>query len=1107
MARRYDASEIEPKWVKVWEEEGLYRASEDPDDPRPPFYALDMFPYPSGDLHMGHAEAFSGGDAVARYRAMTGHDVLHPIGWDAFGLPAENAAIKRGVPPAAWTYANIDQQAASFRRMGMSFDWTRRLNTSDPDYYRWTQWLFLRFFDRGLATRRESPVNWCPKDQTVLANEQVIQGACERCGTIVERRDLTQWFFKITDYAQRLLDDMDDLDDWPERVVTMQRNWIGRSEGADVTFTIEETGEEITVFTTRPDTLWGVTFFVFAVEHPAVRRLAELAGTWDQVRPIVEEARATSLVDREAADTKPGVALGVHAVNPVNGERVPVYVAPYVLMEYGTGAIMAVPGHDQRDFAFARTHGLPVRVVIQPEDAAAPDGDTMAEAYAGEGVMVNSGPFDGRRTPDSIAEVTEWLEAEGRGRPAVRFRLRDWLISRQRYWGAPIPIVHCPACGEVPVPGDELPVRLPEDADFQLGGESPLARHPTWKHVACPSCGGEAVRDTDTMDTFVDSSWYYYRYCSPGYEDGPFRPEDVRRWMPVGQYTGGVEHAILHLLYSRFFTKVLHDMGMVPFVEPFPKLMNQGQVIFDGAAMSKTKGNIVEPMPLVERWGADTMRLTMLFAGPFEDDIDWKLIATDPEKRPGVHSWLGRVFAAVDDAAERGAAVEEPETLVRLTHRTIRGVTDDMDRFRFNTAIAKLMVLTNEMRTALDAGGGALGAARALTQLLAPFAPFAAEELWREVLGEGSSVHVSTWPGFDPSLAAEDTVTLVVQVDGKVRDTIEVPAAIEEAAALELARGSERVRAAIGDREVVREIARAAEAREPRHEALSPATDLTPRSIGEPSRRDHDVDALDGVVRVAADVPAGGHRLDVAGGVGGPAAEHVLSGLGAPPEPPPSPREGVRHGVELGVVPRRAAVVADLDPLDRAGSRPGPSTELGLARVDVADPRQEGRDARAAPSGSARGSDRSARRDRRHGPATGRRGVLVPVERLVEHPDPRQPLHRRHPVPAGDHETQREPVLRRQRRPVHRMREEDLVATGITDRKATLVVLLQPAFDPAVEAAEHDVDRVVEDAGLLQEPRERHARPRGGADGLEEPRLAHGPGLEERAPVARHTRA
>ncbi len=806
--RRYDASEIEPKWQRVWEDEGLYRASDDPEDPRPRFYALDMFSYPSGDLHMGHAEAFAGGDAVARFRALQGYNVMHPIGWDAFGLNAENAAIKRQIHPKEWTYANIDQQAASFKRMGMSFDWSRMLRTCDPEYYRWTQWLFLRFFERGLAYRKNAPVNWCPHDQTVLANEQVIAGACERCGTMVERRDLTQWFFKITDYAQRLLDDMETLEAWPERVLTMQRNWIGRSEGARVTFTIEETGDTVEIFTTRPDTLWGVTFFVFAVEHPLVKQLAQLGGTWNDIEPLIQRVRNTPLTFREQADTKEGVALGVHAVNPVNGERIPCFVAPYVLMEYGTGAIMAVPAHDERDFGFAREHGLPIRAVIQPEGDAL-DPDAMTEAYPGEGVMVNSGPFDGEPTPASIAKVATWLREEGRGEPAITFRLRDWLLSRQRYWGAPIPIVHCETCGEVAVPDEELPVLLPDDVDFQPGGESPLARHPSWSKVACPTCGGDARRDTDTMDTFVDSSWYFFRYCSPGFEGGPFRREDVDRWMPANQYTGGVEHAILHLLYCRFFTKALYDFGLVGFTEPFPRLMNQGQVIYDGASMSKTLGNVVEPMPIVERWGADSMRLIMLFAGPFEDDIDWKLIAGDPNKRPGVTAWLGRVFAVTDDAVARGADVEEPEVLLGLTHRTIKGVTEDMERFRFNTAISKLQVLSNEMRAALDAGAGALGAASALAQMLAPFAPYAAEELWREVLGNGSSVHVSSWPSYDPSLAAEDTVTLIVQVDGKVRDKIEVPADADEDVCLDRARASEAAQRAIGERQIAKEIVRA----------------------------------------------------------------------------------------------------------------------------------------------------------------------------------------------------------------------------------------------------------------------------------------------------------
>ncbi len=805
-AGRYEPSLIEPKWQEVWEREGLYRASDDPNDPRPRFYALDMFPYPSGDLHMGHAEAFSGGDAVARFAAMRGFNVLHPIGWDAFGLPAENAAIKRGTHPKEWTYANIEQQARSFRRMGMSFDWTRRLHTCDPEYYRWTQWLFLKLFERGLAYRKTAPANWCPNDQTVLANEQVVNGACERCGTAVVRKDLTQWFFKITDYAQRLLDDIDELVDWPERVITMQRNWIGRSEGARVEFEIAETGDTVEVFTTRPDTLWGVTFFVFAIEHPLVRKLADAGGSASEAEELIRRLQATPLTNREQAESREGVRLGVHAVNPVNGEKVPCFVAPYVLMEYGTGAVMGVPAHDQRDFEFAREHGLPIRVVVQPEGETR-DPETMTEAYDHEGVMVNSGPFDGVRSPESIGQVIRWLEEQGKGKAAVTYRLRDWLISRQRYWGAPIPIVHCPEHGEVAVPEDELPVLLPDDVDFRPGGESPLARHEGFVSTTCPVCGAPARRDTDTMDTFVDSSWYFFRYCSPGDATRAFDPELVARWMPVGQYTGGVEHAILHLLYSRFFTKVLYDMGLVSFTEPFPRLMNQGQVIYGGAAMSKSRGNIVEPMPLVERWGADTMRLMMLFAGPFEDDIDWKLIAPDPDRRPGVNAWLGRVYAVVHEAAGREAA--EPESLRRLTHRTIRAVTEDLERFRFNVAISKLMVLSNEIRSTLDAGGGAREAAVALVQMLAPIAPFLSEELWREALGNDSSVHVSSWPSHDPKLAREERTVLVVQVDGRVRDRIEMPADASEEDCRQAALASEHARRFLEGREVARVIVRA----------------------------------------------------------------------------------------------------------------------------------------------------------------------------------------------------------------------------------------------------------------------------------------------------------
>jgi leucyl-tRNA synthetase len=799
MARSYDPGEIEPRWASAWEAERVYAAG-GPGDPRPRFYALDMFPYPSGDLHMGHAEAFALGDVIPRFRWMQGYNVLHPIGWDSFGLPAENAAIKRGVHPKEWTYANIEKQASSFRRFGVSFDWSTRLHTSDPEYYRWTQWLFLQLFERGLAYRKLAPANWCSKDQTVLANEQVIAGHCERCGTAVVRKDLTQWFFRITDYAQALLDDMELLPGWSDRVLTMQRNWIGRSEGAEVEFEIAETGQKITVFTTRPDTLWGVTFFVFAAEHPMLDELARAGGVTDEVGALRDRLQAMPLTSREQAESREGIELGVNAVNPVNGEKVPCFVAPYVLMEYGTGAVMGVPGHDQRDFEFAREHGLPVRVVIQPEDEIR-DPETMDAAWDHEGVMVNSGPFDGTPSPEGIGEVIRWLESGGKGRPAVSYRLRDWLISRQRYWGCPIPIIHCPECGEVPVPEDDLPVELPEDVDFSPTGESPLAKHAGFLHVTCPRCGGAAKRETDTMDTFVDSSWYFYRYLSPNDHTRAIDPEAVARWMPVDQYVGGIEHAILHLLYCRFFTKVLNDIGLVPFREPFPKLLNQGMVIMDRAKMSKSRGNLVEPMPLVNRYGADTLRVTMLFANRPEDDIDWADVSPD-----GVHDWLRRVWRAVNEALDRDG--EEPEELRRFTHRTIKRVTDLYEGYRFNVVVAELMKLTNQIRAALDRGEAAREACVALVLMMAPMAPFIAEELWRVVLGGEGTVHHQRWPTFDPDLTREETVTLVVQVDGKVRDRIEIPSATSEEEARRLARESANARRAIGEREIVRVVAR-----------------------------------------------------------------------------------------------------------------------------------------------------------------------------------------------------------------------------------------------------------------------------------------------------------
>ena len=809
--RPYRPQEIEPKWQAAWERDGLFRADDSPEDGRERFYKLHMFPYPSGDLHMGHAEAFAISDIIARYRWMQGYNVLHPIGWDAFGLPAENAAIQRGMHPKDWTYGNIPQQERSFRRYGMSFDWTRMLATSDPEYYRWTQWLFLRFYRAGLAYRKMAPVNWCPKDQTVLANEQVVQGRCERCGTIVVRKDLTQWFFKITDYADRLLEDMRELD-WSDRVLSQQRNWIGRSEGAEVTFEIAETGDRIPVFTTRPDTLWGVTFFVFAPEHPSLERLAEAGGSADAVKELQDRLQRSDPAERQAASPRDGVALGVHAVNPVNGERVPCFVAPYVLMDYGTGAVMGVPGHDQRDFEFAREHGLEVRVVIQPPDVPEVEPTEMTEAYPHEGVMVRSGPFDGVRSPESIAQVIAWLEDSGKGRAAVSFRLRDWLISRQRYWGPPIPIIYCPACGDVAVPESELPVLLPEDVDFSPHGESPLARHPGFVDVACPSCGGPAKRETDTLDTFVDSSWYFLRFVSPRDPVRAWEPEDVERWLPVDLYSGGIEHAILHLLYSRFVVKALFDLGLVPFREPFTRLVNQGMVIMDGGAMSKSRGNLVGFAEELDRWGADVIRLTMMFAGPVEDDLDWATVSP-----AGVRKWLGRVWRAVHEVAALKETAGEVDgstggALRRVTHRTIKVVTADYDRNAFNVAISKLMTLTNEIQRVLEGGTvsvpEAREAAEALVLMLAPMAPHLAEELWREALGNAETLVHGPWPAWDEDLAREDVVVMVVQVDGKVRDRITVPADLGEDDARTRALDSGRVRALLDGREVVQVIVR-----------------------------------------------------------------------------------------------------------------------------------------------------------------------------------------------------------------------------------------------------------------------------------------------------------
>ncbi len=777
-AEEFDPAALQARWLPVWQELDLFRPADDGSAERR--YVLDMFPYPSGDLHMGHGEAFAIGDVVARYWFQRGYDVLHPIGWDSFGLPAENAAIRRNAHPADWTYTNIDTQARSFQRYAVSFDWSRRLHTSDPEYYRWTQWLFLRLFERGLAYRKASPVNWCPVDQTVLANEQVVEGRCERCGAEVTKRELTQWYFRITDYADRLLDDMAQLEGrWPERVLLMQRNWIGRSQGAYVDFPIEGRDAPVTVFTTRPDTLYGATFFVVAADS----RLADELCVPEQ-RPAlaayVEQVRRATEIERLATDRpKTGVFLGRYARNLVTGERIPVWAADYVLAEYGTGAIMAVPAHDQRDLDFARQFDLPVRVVV---DTGEPDPAESGVATVGDGVHVNSPLIDGTDKQAGIRDIVAWLEEQGAGRGAVNFRLRDWLVSRQRFWGAPIPIVHCPDCGEVPIPDEQLPVRLPDLRGAALApkGVSPLAAAEDWVAVDCPKCGGAARRDTDTMDTFVDSSWYYLRYCSPQRDDVPFDVDAVRRWMPVDQYVGGVEHAILHLLYSRFLTKVLHDMDLLDFTEPFTALLNQGQVINQGKAMSKSLGNGVDLGEQVDRFGVDAVRLTMVFAGPPEDDIDWADVSPAGAQRFLARAWRlsGEVTAPVGVDPSRGDG-----ELHKVTHRTVAEVTNLVEGFRFNVAVARVMELVNATRRAVDGGPGPADpavreAVEAVAVLLSLVAPYTAEDMWAR-LGHAPGVARAGWPAVDPALLVEETATCVVQVAGRKRDLLEVPVGID----------------------------------------------------------------------------------------------------------------------------------------------------------------------------------------------------------------------------------------------------------------------------------------------------------------------------------------
>ncbi len=785
----YNPNEIEGKWQKKWEQDHLYEA--DIDHSKPKFYALTMLPYPSGDLHIGHWYAMAPSDARARYKRMNGFNVMFPMGFDAFGLPAENAAIKRKIHPKTWTYANIDRMRAQFKTMGAMFDWRREMISADEKYYKWTQWFFLQLYKNGLAYRKQSPVDWCPNCNTTLAREQVWgdDRHCERCGTPVIKKDLTQWFFRITKYAEELLR-YDGLD-WPERVRTLQTNWIGKSEGALVTFKTEG-GDSLEIFTTRPDTLWGVTFMVLAPEHPLVKKLTTPDQQAEVDQYILDASRQTD-IQREASDkVKTGVFTGGYAINPVNGDKIPVWIADYVLMTYGTGAIMAVPAHDQRDFEFARTFNLPIKVVVQPAGVSLIKPEDMVAAVPAVGTMVNSGELTGTPGDQSFQKAVEFVQKIGVGKGSTNYRLRDWLISRQRYWGAPIPMVHCPTCGTQPVPEEQLPVVLPEDVEWKPTGESPLKLHPTWRFATCPKCGGKAERDTDTMDTFMCSSWYHLRYLSPDYDKNPFDPEEYNYWMPVDIYTGGIEHANMHLLYTRFFHKALRDMGIAKGDEPMTQLRNQGMVLGeDSEKMSKSRGNVVAPDSLVQSYGADTTRAYLMFFSRWDMGGPWSSGGID-----GTSRWLRRIWAMVLEPINAGKPSEESiKTLRRKVHQALKSVTRDFETFEFNTIVSGLMELLNDMtRMKADLFGSPAWneAIEIYLKMLAPVAPHISEELW-QILGKPYSIHTQDWPKVDEAAAADEEITLVLQVNGKLRDRIVVPANISDEDAKKSALASEAI--------------------------------------------------------------------------------------------------------------------------------------------------------------------------------------------------------------------------------------------------------------------------------------------------------------------------
>lgn len=808
---KYDFKAVEEKWQKKWQDENLFKIKEDAG--RPKYYALEMFPYPSGNLHMGHVRNYSIGDVVARYKLMQGYNVLHPMGWDSFGLPAENAAIKNGTPPAEWTFKNIDNMRQQLKRLGFSYDWDREVATAKPDYYKFTQWMFLQLYKNNLAYKKKSFVNWCPSCQTVLANEQVVNGKCERCKSEVTKKDLEQWFFKITDYAQRLLDDIDKLTGWPDKVKSMQANWIGRSEGAEVKFRIDGSEEELTVFTTRPDTLFGVSYMVIAPEHPIVDKLISGRAEEQKCREFIKKVNGLSEIDRSSTDTeKEGEFTGVYVINPLSGKKVPLYLANYVFVDYGTGIVMGVPAHDQRDFEFAKKYNLPIDIVVQPEGQNLV-GSELTEAFAAEGIMENSGEFNGMNNKDALKKIIEHIENNGTGKKTVNFRLRDWLISRQRYWGAPIPVVYCEKCGEVPVPEKDLPVMLPDNVKFTGQGKSPLSECEEFINTTCPLCGGHAKRESDTMDTFVCSSWYFLRYCDPKNNTMPFSKEKTDYWMNVDQYIGGVEHAILHLLYARFFTKVLYDLGYLSCEEPFENLLTQGMVLKDGSKMSKSVGNVVSPDEIIEKYGADTARLFILFAAPPERDLDWNDTAVE-----GAFRFINRVFRIVDDLREyikigrvEQSSLNDTEKKLRFAlHSSIKKVTDDFERFSFNTAISSIMETVNSLYqykdsvSSDDINGNLIGETISnIIIMLSPFIPHASQEMWKMIGNSEELINVS-WPKVEKEALIVSEIEIAIQINGKVREKIRISPDMSQDEIKETVLSSDKVKDLIGDKDVVK---------------------------------------------------------------------------------------------------------------------------------------------------------------------------------------------------------------------------------------------------------------------------------------------------------------